>query len=135
MATPLASQYGRRPVYLLGNLIAGITNIVPGYCDTWATIMVTRAINGLTAGSVMAMGAATICDMYFAHQRGMFMGIYTLCLTNGSNVSNGPTALSSYILTGCIIARSRLSSEASQQKDLAGTHASLFQAISSLEPS
>lgn len=89
MATPLANQYGRRPVYLVGNLIAAITNIVPGYCDTWAAIMATRAINGLTAGSVMAMGAATICDMYFAHQRGMFMGIYTLCLTNGSNVSRG----------------------------------------------
>lgn len=93
MATPLANQYGRRPVYLVGNLIAAITNIVPGYCDTWAAIMTTRAINGLTAGSVMAMGAATICDMYFAHQRGVFMGIYTLCLTNGSNVSSGPLEL------------------------------------------
>lgn len=67
MATPLANHYGRRPVYLLGNLIAAITNIIPGYFDSWAVIMTTRALNGLTAGSVMAMGAATICDMYFAH--------------------------------------------------------------------
>lgn len=115
MATPLANHYGRRPVYLLGNLIAAITNIIPGYFDSWAVIMTTRALNGLTAGSVMAMGAATICDMYFAHQRGLFMGIYTLCLTNGSNVSNdlprsfffsGTTLLSSHILSSCIITRS-----------------------------
>ena len=70
----------------MGNLIAAITNISAGYCDTWVGIMVTRALNGLAAGSVMAVGAATVCDLYFMHQRGVYMGIYTVCLTNGSNV-------------------------------------------------
>lgn len=90
-AIPLASGYGRRPVYLVGNLVAAITNISAGYYNTWVGIMVTRALNGLAAGSVVAVGAATICDHYFMHQRGVYMGIYTVCLTNGSHVRNSPT--------------------------------------------
>ena len=39
---PLANIYGRRPVYLLGNLLAAATNIGAGYCHTWTGIMVTR---------------------------------------------------------------------------------------------
>lgn len=83
---PFGNEYGRRPIYLLGNLVAAITNVVAGYCSTWTGLMVTRGFNGLGAGSVMAMGAATICDMYFVHQRGTYMGIYTLALTSGAHV-------------------------------------------------
>lgn len=88
---PWAGGHGRRPVYLVGNLVAAITNIIAGYCDPWVGIMVTRALNGLAAGSVVAVGAATICHLYFIHQRGVYMGIYTVCLTNGSQVRNSPT--------------------------------------------
>ncbi|KAJ5818036.1 hypothetical protein N7474_003627 [Penicillium riverlandense] len=85
LIVPLARQYGRRPVYLAGNLLAAVTNIAAGYCKTWSGIMVTRVFNGLGGGSVMAMGAAVICDLFFQHQRGVYMGIYTLCLTSGAH--------------------------------------------------
>lgn len=45
--------------------------------------MITRAFSGIGAGSVVAIGAATICDLYFLHQRGFFMGIFTFFLSNG----------------------------------------------------
>lgn len=61
-------------------------NIAAGYCDSWAGVMVTRMICGLVSGSVMSIGAATICDLYFTHQRGVYMGIYTVCMTNGACV-------------------------------------------------
>lgn len=83
---PFANAYGRRPVYLIGNLLAAITSIVAGYCHTWAGIMITRAFNGFGSGAVIAMGAATICDLYFVHQRGVYIGIYTLALTSGAHV-------------------------------------------------
>ncbi|KAJ5971190.1 uncharacterized protein N7479_001108 [Penicillium vulpinum] len=84
---PFANVYGRRPVYLLGNLLAVITTITAGYCNTWAGIMVTRAFNGFGSGSVISMGAATICDLYFVHQRGVYLGIYTFALTSGAHVA------------------------------------------------
>ncbi|KAJ5372043.1 hypothetical protein N7517_004049 [Penicillium concentricum] len=84
---PFANAYGRRPVYLLGNLLAAVTTIAAGYCDTWAGIMITRAFCGFSSGSVISMGAATICDLYFVHQRGVYLGIYTLALTSGAHVA------------------------------------------------
>lgn len=84
---PLSNVYGRRPVYLLGNLLAGVCNVVAGNCCTWKGILVTRVFMGFGAGSTVAIGAATICDMYFMHQRGFYMGIYTLFLTNGPHIA------------------------------------------------
>ena len=87
MVTPLASVYGRRPVYLIACLIAGITNVAAGYSPTWAGILATRAFNGIAGGSPAAIGAATICDIFYLHERGFYMGIFTLFLTNGPHVA------------------------------------------------
>ncbi|EXJ68585.1 uncharacterized protein A1O5_08379 [Cladophialophora psammophila CBS 110553] len=85
---PLANVYGRRPVYILGNLLAAVTNIAAGYCNTWTGIMVTRVFNGIGAGSPGAIGAATVCDMYYLHERGFYMGIFTFLLTNGPHAAS-----------------------------------------------
>ena len=87
LVVPFANLYGRRPVYLLGNLIGAITNIAAGYSPTWAGILATRAFNGIAAGSPGAIGAATICDLFCMHERGVWMGIFTLLLTNGPHVA------------------------------------------------
>lgn len=87
LISPLANVYGRRPVYLLGNLLAGVTNIIAGHCTTWNGILVTRVFNGIGAGSNVAIGGATICDLYFMHERGLYMGIYTFFLTNGPHLA------------------------------------------------
>jgi len=88
LTVPLSNLYGRRPVYICGNLVAAVTNIAAGRCTTWAGIMVTRAFNGIGAGSPAAIGAATICDMYFLHERGFYMGIFTFFLTNGPHAAS-----------------------------------------------
>ena len=84
---PFSNVYGRRPIYLLGNLLAGITNIIAGHCTTWNGILITRVFNGIGAGSTVAIGAATICDLYYMHERGLYMGIYTFFLTNGPHLA------------------------------------------------
>ncbi|OBT70704.1 hypothetical protein VF21_10253 [Pseudogymnoascus sp. 05NY08] len=83
LITPLSNVYGRRPIYLLGNLVAGVTNVIAGNCRTWNGLLVTRVFNGIGTGSYVAIGAATICDLYFVHERGFYMGIFTFFLTNG----------------------------------------------------
>ncbi len=87
LVIPFANTYGRRPVYLLGNLIGAVTNIAAGYSPTWAGLLATRAFNGIAAGSPGAIGAATICDLFCMHERGVWMGIFTLFLTNGPHVA------------------------------------------------
>lgn len=83
LIVPFSNVYGRRPIYLGGNLLAAVSNLIAGHCATWSGVMITRAFSGIGAGSVVAIGAATICDLYFLHQRGFFMGIFTFFLTNG----------------------------------------------------
>lgn len=84
---PFANIYGRRPIYLLGNLVAAVMNLVAAHCTTWTGILVTRAFCGIGSGATVALGAATICDLYFLHERGVYMGIYTFFLTNGPHVA------------------------------------------------
>lgn len=87
LIVPFANIYGRRPIYLGGNLLAAISNVVAGNCSTWGGVLATRAFSGIGAGSTIAIGAATICDLYFLHQRGFFMGIFTFFLTNGPHLA------------------------------------------------
>jgi len=84
---PLANVYGRRPIYLGGILLAGVTNIIAGNCTTWGGVLTTRAFNGMASGCTVAIGGATICDIYFLHERGSHMGIYTFFLTNGPHLA------------------------------------------------
>ncbi|KAK5147502.1 hypothetical protein LTR32_001055 [Rachicladosporium monterosium] len=88
LAVPLANTYGRRPVYLVGNLVAGICNIAGGFSPTWGGLMATRAFVGIFAGSPATIGPASICDMYFMHERGFYMGIWTFFLTNGPHTAS-----------------------------------------------
>lgn len=85
---PLSNIYGRRPIHLAGNALAGITNVIAGHTNNWNTILITRAFNGLGAGSTVAIGAANICDMYYMHERGLYMGIYAFFLTNGPHLAS-----------------------------------------------
>lgn len=87
LIAPLSNVYGRRPIYLLGNLLAGVTNVIAANCSTWNGILITRVFMGIGAGSTVAIGAATVCDLYFMHERGVYMGIYTFFLTNGPHIA------------------------------------------------
>ncbi|KAK3660194.1 hypothetical protein LTR22_008201 [Elasticomyces elasticus] len=88
LAVPLANTFGRRPVYLVGNLVAGICNVAGGYSPSWAGLMATRAFVGIFAGSPATIGPATICDLYFMHERGFYMGVWTFFLTNGPHTAS-----------------------------------------------
>lgn len=71
--------------------MAAVTNIAAGYCSSWSGLLVTRVFNGIGAGSTVAIGAATICDLFFMHERGLFMGVYTFFLTNGTRMGSPGT--------------------------------------------
>lgn len=84
---PFASATGRRPIMVAGSLLAAVTNIIASYCATWTGIVVTRAINGFAVGATVALGPAVICEMYFLHERGLYMGIFALFLNNGPHIA------------------------------------------------
>lgn len=71
-------------MYLFGNALAGIMNVVAAYCTmNWTAVMVTRAANGLGVGATISIGVATLNDMYFTQERPFYIGMYSLFVSNG----------------------------------------------------
>ncbi|KIW90026.1 uncharacterized protein Z519_09456 [Cladophialophora bantiana CBS 173.52] len=85
--TPLANVYGRRPVYLVSTVIGIVATVGSGVAKTWHTLIIARVFSGVGVGAAMALGAATVNDMFFLHERGMKMGVFTVFLTNGAHVA------------------------------------------------
>lgn len=82
-------MYGRRPIYLTLTLIAIATNFGSGASQNWVQTVATRVLNGIGASAAPGIGAATVCDLYFLHERGFYMGIYTVRLHLGSMLRLG----------------------------------------------
>ncbi|RLL97715.1 hypothetical protein CFD26_106683 [Aspergillus turcosus] len=67
---PLSNVYGRRPVYL-----------------SWSSLLVARAFVGIGTSVGMGVGASIVADLYFMHERGLYMGIYVVFVTNGAHLA------------------------------------------------
>ena len=49
--------------------------------------MAFRALNGFFGGVALGLGSATVCDLFFSHERGFCMGIYTISLITGAHIA------------------------------------------------
>ncbi|KAF7366951.1 MFS general substrate transporter [Mycena sanguinolenta] len=87
---PLANTYGRRPVLLFSTLIAAASSLGSGKALTWSQLIATRVLNGLGTSSFFTLGAGTVTDTFFLHERGRAMGIFTVFLTNSAHVAPIP---------------------------------------------
>ena len=81
---PLANVYGRRFVYLITTFIGFATALGCGFVQNFGSLVGIRAINGLFPVS-MALGPATVTDLFFYHQRGRALGCFTVMLTSGAH--------------------------------------------------
>lgn len=84
---PYANVYGRRNLYLLFTLIAAIANVGSAVAKSYGGVLVGRLFNGVGSSVPLGFGAATICDLFQQGERGFYMGIYTLSVTNGPHIS------------------------------------------------
>ena len=74
---PLSNKYGRRPV-LLGTTLLGFVSILgSAYAKTYDQLLAARVFNGLFPAA-FALGPAVVVDMFFVHQRGRAMGVFTV---------------------------------------------------------
>lgn len=84
--TPLANVYGRRPVYLVSTFIGIIATFGTGLANTWATLIVGRVFSGIGVGAAMALGAATVNDMFFLHEVSTFQTCHHFVSVVSNNV-------------------------------------------------
>jgi MFS family permease len=83
---PLANVYGRRPVYFFTTLLGFGSALGSAYAKNYNQLIVARVFNGLWPAA-MALGPATVVDLFFYHQRGRAMGIFTVVLTSGAHIA------------------------------------------------
>ncbi|CDK27154.1 unnamed protein product [Kuraishia capsulata CBS 1993] len=81
---PLASQIGKRPIYLLSSLAVCLLTLWEAYAKTGGSWIGAKILQGVFAAPVEALCEVTVSDIWFEHERGRWMGLYALSLF-GSN--------------------------------------------------
>ncbi|KAF4598858.1 hypothetical protein EYR38_007269 [Pleurotus pulmonarius] len=85
--TPFANVYGRRPAYLLAVLIGFASSVASATATTYGGLIAARAIIGLGPSAAMGLGVGTVVDIFYMHERGRAMGLFTLTMTNGGHLA------------------------------------------------
>ncbi|KAJ9668701.1 hypothetical protein H2201_001344 [Coniosporium apollinis] len=90
-------KYGRRPVYLLSNLLMGVACIWLGVASTktYTPFLIGRAFLGIFEAPIESIVPSTITDVFFLHDRGEKVSIYGLSVLGGNEI--GPM-LSAFII-------------------------------------
>jgi len=70
---PVMIKYGRRPVYITAFIIYFFMIIGSGAAKTYSGEIVTRLFLGLAGGAGECLAPLTICDIFFLHERGLYM--------------------------------------------------------------
>lgn len=78
----ICKQMWPRPIHL-GTTLLGFGSILA--CDC-AKIAATWIFNGFFPVA-FAVGATTVVDLFFCHQRGRAMGLFTITMTSGSHLA------------------------------------------------
>ncbi|KAL2004461.1 hypothetical protein VTN00DRAFT_3490 [Thermoascus crustaceus] len=85
--SPLANCYGRRPVFLGATAIGIAATAGSAVASSWGSLLVARAFVGIGTSVSMGIGATVVSDLYFMHERGTYMGIYVVFVTNGAHIA------------------------------------------------
>ncbi|KAJ8126633.1 hypothetical protein O1611_g7005 [Lasiodiplodia mahajangana] len=80
---PLANKYGRRPVYIISYAIYLAAALWLIFEKRFAGFLVGRILLGLGSGAAESLAPMTISDIFFLHERGAIMALYTSFLSIG----------------------------------------------------
>ncbi|KAI3328911.1 MFS general substrate transporter [Xylariaceae sp. AK1471] len=80
---PLANKFGRRPVYIISYAIYLAAAVWLIFERHFVGFLLGRILLGFGAGAAETLAPITIADIYFLHERGTIMALYTSFLSIG----------------------------------------------------
>lgn len=80
---PIANKYGRRPTYVFSYAIYLGCAIWAIFDRSYGGFLAARILMGLGAGAAETIAPVTISDVFFLHERGAVMALYTSFLSVG----------------------------------------------------
>jgi MFS family permease len=83
---PFSELQGRRPVFLVAGLVYCISQIGSGVTASFAGLLVTRAIAGVSCSVFSTMVGGVISDIYIAKERNTAMAIFSGAAIAGSGI-------------------------------------------------
>jgi EmrB/QacA subfamily drug resistance transporter len=82
----LSDLFGRRPFYMAGLVLFLLGSALSGLSQNMGELIAARALTGIGGGSMMALGATTIGDIFSPRERGRWMGLIMSVFGLGSIV-------------------------------------------------
>lgn len=84
---PLVNKYGRRPIYLASYTLYLASAIWAAFTYSYGSFLSARIVMGFSSGAAETMAPLSIADIFFLHERGTIMALYSASLVSG--VSGG----------------------------------------------
>ncbi|GAA6063040.1 hypothetical protein JCM10212_001019 [Sporobolomyces blumeae] len=84
---PVSARIGRRPILLGSFLISAGMHLAGAYCHSYGTLMTVRVFQGIFLSPPLSIGASMINEMFFLHEKGAKLGVWTLLTTLGPPVA------------------------------------------------
>ena len=83
---PLGNTYGRRPVIVANLLLSFVFSIWCANAKSYNSLLAARVFQGAAGGAADTLAATVVGEVFFVHQRGRALAIYTIFLVAGSLV-------------------------------------------------
>lgn len=84
---PIAVSYGKRMIYLISLVILLGAFFWGANAHSYGSLMGARVLMGIGGSPAESLPSTTIAEIFFAHERAYRLGIYTLLLIGGKNLS------------------------------------------------
>ncbi|KAH7133689.1 major facilitator superfamily domain-containing protein [Dactylonectria macrodidyma] len=80
---PVMIKFGRRPLYIFSFALYTATAGWAGAPTTYGSVLAARILMGFANGAAECLAPLTISDIFFLHERGTIMALYTASLSAG----------------------------------------------------
>ncbi|KAG7123646.1 MFS transporter cpaT like protein [Verticillium longisporum] len=81
---PLSNWAGRRPVLIIATLMMTVCSVWGATATSYNSLLAARIFQGAGGGASETVAPALVGDMFFAHERGRAMAVYTIFLAAGA---------------------------------------------------